>query len=230
MDNESIEAPPDPGLLELIYGVLFEPVRTFRRIAPAPPLGKITLLFSLVKVLTAAVLWLSWNSSSGLAFWGLPGGGRGPAGLVRSLAPLAALAALVYEYLKWFVYSGILYLLAELAGGRGKSAGVLAATGLASLPALPALPLQVLILVMGGSGALSGPLGILIWLAVITWGAVLVILGIRETQGLSTGRAVLVALAPPVTAVALMILLLVLLIVLAARMGSFWQHFGGMGF
>ena len=56
MDNEYADKPDNtPGFLELIYGVLFDPVKTFRRIAQSPPLGSSAVIFSMVKVLSAAV-------------------------------------------------------------------------------------------------------------------------------------------------------------------------------
>ncbi|MFZ5649707.1 MAG: YIP1 family protein [Bacillota bacterium] len=198
-----------PGMLELIYGILFDPVGTFRRTAHSPPLGRTLAVFSLVKIMTILVggYFLSLRMMNG-SLAGFGGLGIGEA--IEIMAPVVAAMVLVYEYLKWFVYSGILYLLAELAGGRGKAAGVLTATGLASLPALLILPVQILAAVFGGK-ALSGVADVLIWLAVMIWGAVLVVIGLRETQQLSTGRAVMVALTPALGLIIIFILAIVLL-------------------
>lgn len=210
---------PDPGFLELIYGVLFDPVKTFRRVAESPPAGKIVLIFFIVKALSILLFIAGGLSSQNFIFGGFPGlSGREMAGVIRAMAPAAAVFALVYEFLKWFVYSGILYLLAGLSGGRGKAVGVLAATGLASLPALALLPFHILALFLGG-GRMPTPFGSLLWLAVMAWGAVLVVLGLRETQGLSTGRAVAVALAPAAVAAAVLLLLLIFMVALAGFLG-----------
>jgi len=197
-----------PGFLELIYGVLFDPVKTFRRIAQSPPLGSSAAIFSLVKILSVAVGgYISTRYMSGLT-----GDEYGIQELVRAMTPAVVVIILVYEYIKWFVYSGLLYLVAELSGGRGRAVGVLCVTGLASLPALLFLPVQTLATVFGGSG-LTGPVNVLFWLGVMIWGCVLVILGLRETQHISTGRAVLAALAPA------MVLLLVFILILVLAVG-----------
>lgn len=198
-----------PGFLELIYGVLFDPVKTFRRIAQSPPLGSSAAIFSLVKILSVAVGgYISTRYMSG----DLTGHEYGFEELLRAMMPAVVVIILVYEYLKWFVYSGLLYLVAELSGGRGRAVGVLCVTGLASLPALLFLPVQTLATVFGGRG-LTGPVNVLFWLGVMIWGCVLVVLGLRETQHISTGRAVLAALAPA------MVLLLVFILILVLAVG-----------
>lgn len=227
------EGGPDenPGILELIYGILFDPVRTFRRIAGSPPAGKVLVIFTIVKVLSILVFVVGGLFSSHSMFSIFPGqAGQGMAGAMRAAVPVAAVLGLIYEYFKWFVYSGILYLLAGLFGGRGRAAGVLAVTGLASLPALIILPFQMLLWILGGGGWMSGPAGILFWLATLSWGTVLVVIGIRETQLLSTGRAVAVALTPAAGLVAVFILLLVLLAAVAAPLGSLFDQFDDITF
>ncbi|MCL6478787.1 MAG: YIP1 family protein [Peptococcaceae bacterium] len=203
-----------PGFLELIYGILFDPVKTFQRIAASPPLKNVVLIFSLVKVLSVLV---GGYLAAKFMFAGLTGGV--PAGLdklFRCTAPVMAVFGLVYEYVKWFVYSGLLYFLAELSGGRGRAVGALTATGLASLPTLLALPVQILAAVLGGTGGMAWFVNILLSLAVLVWGVVLVIIGVRETQRLSTGSAVMVVLIPAVTLAVLAVIMLVLFVALAA--------------
>jgi len=208
-----------PGFLELIYGVLFDPVKTFRKIAQSPPLGSSVAVFSLVKVLSVAVGgYISTRYMSDL-----PGHEYGFEELLRAMMPAVVVIILVYEYLKWFVYSGLLYLVAELSGGRGRAAGVLCVTGLASLPALLFLPVQTLATVFGGSG-LTGPVNVLFWLGVMIWGCVLVILGLRETQHISTGRAVLAALAP---AMVLLLVFILLLVLAVGMLAPIFESFSG---
>lgn len=200
--------PPSPGLLELIYGILFDPVRTFRRLAQWPPLGQSVLLFSLVKIMSALV-W-GYSLSLKLTQEDISGLDLGIGGALKMMVPVAVIMLLVYEYLKWFVYSGTLYLLAELAGGRGRASGVLVATGLAALPALLFLPVQVLLAAFGGD-VISGVGDVIIWLAMVVWGFILVVIGLRETQEISTGRAVLVALTPALTIIFILVLAIMLL-------------------
>lgn len=182
------------GLFELVYGTLFDPVQTFKRISGKPPLGWTVLIFSLVKVLSVTVLWYTLPSElmsgdlAGVYDYGM-------AEVFRVMVPVILAGALVYEYVKWFVYSGTLHLLADLAGGSGRAAGVLVVTGLAALPSLLFLPVQILITFLDGNW-IAGLINFLIVLAVLIWGLILVIIGMRETQRLSTGSAVLVSLIP----------------------------------
>ncbi len=219
------------GFLELIYGVLFDPVKTFGRIAGSPPMGKIFLVFSVVKVLSVLVFVMGGLSSSKFIIGGLPGPAEhGMSGMLRAVAPAAAFLSLIYEYVKWFVYGGILYLLAEFFGGRGRAVGVLAATGLASLPTLVILPLQVLVIILAGGGWIAGPAGVLFWLATLVWGTVLVVVGLKETQHLSTGRAVAAALIPAAAVVVLIVLMLAVVVAAAAPMALFLQYFDDISY
>lgn len=189
------------GLFELVYGALFDPVQTFKRISGKLPLGWTLLIFSLVKVLSVTVFWYTLSSdlmSRDIA--GVYDYDYGTADIFRVMVPVIIAGALVYEYFKWFVYSGALHLLADLAGGSGKAAGVLVVTGLASLPALLFLPVQILITFWGGNW-MAGLINFLIMLSVLIWGFILVVIGMRETQRLSTGSAVLVSLLPAIAIV-----------------------------
>lgn len=215
-----------PGLFELIYGVLFDPVKTFRRMAEEPALGSAALIFSLVKILSVLTgVFLSARMMTG-GFEGYTDGAVEE--IVMAIIPLAAVLGLVYQYIKWFVYSGLLNLLAEISGGRGSAAGVLTVTGLASLPALLFLPVQILVAVLGGDH-LTGIINIFILIAVITWGGVLVVIGLRETQQLSTARAVIVALAPGVVIIFMFIIFIMLIMSLIIPLGHFFGEMYNMG-
>ncbi|KJS69518.1 MAG: hypothetical protein JL50_01580 [Peptococcaceae bacterium BICA1-7] len=199
--SEGLQSPEDAGreklgLFELVYGTLFDPVHTFRRISNNLPLGWTVLIFSLVKVLSVTVLWYTLPSE--LMDRDIAGVyDQGMEEVFRVMVPVIIAGALVYDYVKWFVYSGALHLLADLAGGSGRAAGVLVVTGLAALPSLLFLPVQILITLLGGNW-MADLINFLIVLAVLIWGLVLVIIGIRETQQLSTGSAVLVSLIPAI--------------------------------
>ncbi len=216
-----------PGVLELVYGTLFDPVATFRRVAEHLPMGKVLLIFSMVKLLSFSVLLTGGFFSPHFLFGDMaagPGGGAMEAA-ARAMTPALVALGLIYEYAKWFVYGGVLYLLAGLSGGGGRAAGVLAVTALASLPALLFLPVQILLALLEGAGRTAGAVNVLVWFVVLIWGAVLVALGLRETQGLSTGRSVAVALAPAAGIIALFLLLLVIIIAVAAPMGLYFSQF-----
>lgn len=220
----------DLGFLELIYRVLFEPVKTFRRIAGNVPTGRVVLIFSTVKVLSMVVFVMGGMYSQSI-FPGPFDGGSGQAmiKMMKAMLPVLAILGVFYEFTKWFLYSGLLYFLSELFGGRGKALGVLATTGLASLPILVFMPFQILLVAFGGI-ELSGSVSILIGLATMVWGFILVVLGLRETQQISTGRAVAVALTPAAVAVMLLILLFVLILAVLVPMGAVLQQVGDINF
>lgn len=225
--QEALSPKAKPGLFELIYGVLFDPVKTFRRMADEPALGSAALIFSLVKILSVLTgVFLSARMMTE-GFGGYTGGAIEE--VIMAIIPLAAVLGLVYQYIKWFVYSGLLYLLAEISGGRGSATGVLTVTGLASLPALLFLPIQILATALGGDH-LSGIINILVLIVVITWGGVLVVIGLRETQQLSTARAVIVALAPGLAIIFMFIILMILIMALLFPLGQFFGEMYNMGF
>jgi hypothetical protein len=200
------------GLFELVYGVLFDPVPTFKRMAGELPVGRTVLIFSLVKVLSVSVLW--YTLSSELLSGNLAGAyDREVAQISGALIPVIIALALMYEYVKWFVYSGTLHLLADLAGGSGRASGALVVTGLAALPALLFLPIQILIALLDGNWVWD-LVSFIIMLAVFLWGFILVVLGMRETQRLSTGAAVLVSLLPAMAIILAVIIFTVMAVVM----------------
>ncbi|MHB8157589.1 MAG: YIP1 family protein [Desulfocucumaceae bacterium] len=215
--KEKEELKAAPGFLELIYGILFDPVKTFKRIADPLSPGRAALIFSIVKILTVSILWYTLSSDLGAGDMGLYD--YRLAKILMAMIPIIIIGALILEYLKWFIYSGILHLLADLIGGAGRAAGVLATTGLAALPALLFLPVQIFALLYRGNG-ISELTIFFILIVVQVWGFVLVVFGLRETQRLSTGQAVLVALIPAISIVLLGILFIILLVSMAIPMSS----------
>lgn len=207
-----------PGFLELIYGVLFDPVKTFQRAADDLPLGRTVLIFTLVKILSASmILWYTSDTlASELTSGGMPGlEANLVSEIIQIVIPVFIIMVLVYEYIKWFVYSGLLSLLADLMGGKGRAVGAMISTGLASLPSLLFVPFQIIAAAFGGKG-LSDIVNFLVLVIVLIWGFILVVIGLRETQRLTTGSAVLVALIPALSFIVLFILLIILVITMMA--------------
>lgn len=197
---------------DLIYGILFQPVTTYRRVALAPP-----LLMTVVVVagLNAVLAVLDINSAHQLPLPAqLAGGGASVQALLDQIGPYLALASFTFSFLLWFIVSAILHMLAEFFGGTGRALGTFTAYGLAGLPALLLLPFQSLTIMLPGNGFFAN-LAALASLVVILWGLVLIVIGLREVHQFTTGRAVLVLITP-------LLLLLVLLITLTALLlGAF---------
>jgi hypothetical protein len=205
--------PGREGLLELIYGVLFDPANTFRCIAPRPPILLTLIIFSLLNLtlslmgyIVIARLFFA-DVATPLANWYLHG-----------LGPLLVLGGLAVHYTKWFVYSGLLNLLAELLGGRGRARSVFVVYGLAGIPTALMAPVLMLFLVILPPGFPGLPLAVLTALGVVAWSTALLVVGIREAHSLSTYRAALVVATPVAALFIALICGFLLLIAISARL------------
>lgn len=182
---------PPPGggnaagqALEALYGVLFEPHGTFRRLAGATPSpGAAAAVVAGVGFLHGLVLPLAGTGVAATPgpWWGL-------------LAVLVAVGSLV----TWFVQAGIWQLLAELAGGQGSGRATLALTGLAHLP-LAFIPPLVVLARWAGWWPVE-----LLALPVSAWSVGLAVLAVQAAHRLSAGRAVAVVLTPLLALAALL--------------------------
>lgn len=204
-----------PGFLELVYGVLFEPVVTFQRVVQQLPLGQTILIFTLVNVIVCVL-----NAFLAPHFIGYQETGR-LAMLTKAMAPALAGAGLLFQYAKWFVYSALLHLLAELLGGRGRAVGVWVIAGLASLPAIFLAPVELLLFLCGVTGFILSLLTYLLGFVVLVWGAVLLVIGLRQEHGLSTGRAVTVVFLPVGAALIIGITVFIAFMTVAASFPTF---------
>jgi len=196
---------PSPGFLETVYGVLFDPAATFRRMREEPPLGLTIGVVTLVNAATALM--------SVLTVGALPGGPSEFEVTLSRLAPVIALAGFLLWYLKWLGYGAVLHLTAQLLGGEGGPRTTLVAYGLTGLPSLFLLPLQGLMAVLRPGGTAESLLTAVFGLAVFIWSVVLLVLALREMHNLTTGRAVAVVAAPAAVlllSLGLMIMLTVL--------------------
>lgn len=185
------EEPPQ-GFLEIVYGVLFEPVKTMKGVAEVPPLAAalaavtiLSLLGTLMGLLTfSRVLSQSLDAAGGM----LQG--------ARALVPVGAVIGLAFSYIKWFGHSAVLHLVSDLLGGRGGARGLFAAVGLAGLPHILLVPFQFLGYWYGLGKLAVTVLLLLAGLAAWIWSSIILVIGIREVHLLSTGRSVLVFVIP----------------------------------
>lgn len=206
---------PAPGFLEIVYGVLFEPVRTMKKVAENPPLTAALLSFTIISLLGAVMgllafsRFLSQGYDAGIDQL-LPG--------AQVLVPAGLFIGLILSYIKWFCYSAIINLVAELLGGRGSARGVFAAFGLAGLPLILIIPFQFLAFWYGTGVSAVTVLLMLVWLVLEIWSGIIFVIGIREVHALSTGRSVLVLLIP---CLALVLLVVLSAIGLAALLSAF---------
>lgn len=180
------------GILDIFYGVLFDPGRTFAGFAQNPPITAIVLIFvalNLAEALTGvftAPLYLDK-----INFAAFPG----VADASQAMLSFVAVAGFFFSVIKWFFMAGLLHLLAELYGGNGTARSVWAVYGIAGLPAVFMIPLQIVISLVNMGGFLDF-IAALLTLGLYVWGVLLLIIGLRETHCFSTGRAALTVMTP----------------------------------
>lgn len=211
------------GFLELVYGVLFEPVQTMRKVAERPPLVLTVLIVTILSLLGTLMGLLTASKVVGQSLLSASMGQLAP--VVQALIPLGAVLGLLWGYLKWLGYSAVLHLIADLLGGRGSARGVFAAAGLAVLPSILLVPVEFMAYRFA-SGAGATTLTGLASLAVAVWSLVLLVIGVREVHGLSNGRAALVVFSPLLAFALLIILILAALVFVAASLPA-GMHFPG---
>ena len=202
-----------PGFLELVYGVLFDPLPAFRKIAAKPPVGLAVLIFTLVNVAVAIMSVLVMSRSMNQH---LPGMEIPMTRFMNAAMPVMVVLSLVSNYIGWFLVSGLFHLLAEFLGGRGRAIGVFAVTGLSSLPLIFLVPVNLLILLWGLKSFAAVVIMPLLSLIVVIWWLILLILGIRQVHGFSTGRAVAAVLLPVAGVIILVVILMVAMMAITA--------------
>ena len=194
------------SILDLVYGVLFEPVRTFAGLTKQPPVLTTVIIVVLLNLAEALMgLFTTPQYMRGLQLPSLPELDV----LYSMLIPLVAVGGFFLGFAKWFVMAGLLHLLAELYGGRGGARGVFTVYGLAGLPAALMIPVQLLAVFFNSSAAFNTITGLLS-LAVFIWSVVLLVIGIREVHRFGTGKAVLTVFTPALTIVLVLIVGLIM--------------------
>ncbi|MDF9407609.1 YIP1 family protein [Pelotomaculum isophthalicicum JI] len=210
--------PRRQDFLELVYGVLFDPLRTLEAVAKKPPVALAFLIFTVICILdvTMGLLTVSRAMTAGLYNNDL----ENFLSSFRALAPLGAVFGLFWGYLKWFGYSAFIHLAAELLGGKGVATGVLVVVGLAGMPSIFMVPVNLLSLWLGTGGliiiALAG-------LATVVWSVVLLVIGLKQVHGLTAGRSFLVVVSPFLLLLVLFIIIIAALVAVAASM-PFGMH------
>lgn len=183
-----------PGFLETVYGVLFDPVSTFRSLREKPPLGLTVIVVTVVNLATAIMGVLTFR------LW--PGDPSGVGTAVQGMAAVVAAAGFTLWYLKWLGYGAVLHLTAQLLGGGGGPKATLVAYGLTGLPSILLLPVQGLLAILRLGGWGQSLIMVSAGFAVLIWSVILLVLALREMHGLTTGRA-LAAVSIPVAVLVL---------------------------
>ncbi len=189
---ETAEKAVKQDFLDLVYGVLFNSAATFRNLADAPPIGQAVLVLFILTLSNGIVSFSFFR----LTFRDIPGVDPMIAQVLTGIFPVVLILALVFTGLRWFISGAVLHLLAELLGGRGTPKGTLTVCALAGLPGVFLIPFELLVRLFRvpeiAAAVLSGLAGVV----VLAWGAVLLVIGLREIHRFSSGNAVLTIITP----------------------------------
>lgn len=208
---EQPESTPPWNWYDLVYGILFQPIKTYQRVAAKPPLA---MTLALVAGLNFVLALMTLNTIEhyflaehlGVSSLWMP--------LLQQTSSFIALVSFIFNMLWWLVIAALLHLLAEFLGGTGRGITTFTAYGLAGLPSVLMLPIQSLKIIFPGH-TFFATISTVGTLAVTLWGIALLVIGLREVHQFSTGRSVLVLLTP------WLLLLLLIIILVALFMGAF---------
>jgi hypothetical protein len=189
---------------EIIYGVIFSPTATFRKISAEPPLFLGFIIFLTVIVLTSLVNTLIPPDLSGLEAQFTDA--------IAKAGPYLGIIGAVFSFLGWFIQAGIYHLFAELVGGHGKATGVLTVLAFSELPKAIIIPLQV-ISYFKAETFLGRFLSIAAVIAAVVWGIILLVIGLKEIHQISISRAIAVVILP------LAVIFVSITVIIAASVG-----------
>lgn len=202
--------------LEAVIGVIIRPVDAMRQIAAARP-WVFAIILSIVSALLAGLANLPGRAGfeDQFAGAGLDAQTRETAENFFNLffSPGFAIGSALTAPLWLAIASGILYLCGRLLGGHGPYSAMFSTQGFTSVPGILLAPLTAVFNLIGGPVAtIGGCLGFFVGI----WALVLLVLAIRESLNLSTGRAIGALLIPLAVIFALSCGLILLLIAAAA--------------
>ena len=214
---EFMEFQPEPelnkdseelNLVDILYGTVAAPSETFSKLGKNPPVLKSVFIVIAIYVFMW-LLSLSDLRNTGLEIMNDFGQVPGQL-LLGNVLAVAAIFGVIFAVLIWFIVSGSLSLWASLLGGQDNAKGLLVCYGFAMIPSVFSGILQTLTNLAGLHVSMNWLVGILVFI----WIIYLQMVAVRETQGLSTGLSLFVALTPILGSI-LLIILMGLLVLLA---------------
>lgn len=195
------------GFFDLLYGIIFEPVKTITAMVENPPYLYGLLIFAMVTfVSTVANIYsnpINLNTNS------LPAGVTGTLEVFRYYWEIFAW---VLGFLILFIKVGALHFLAELFGGKGHISGLVALLSTISITGLVSSFVMLVLKAVSAPGVVSLVLNFLVMLVVLVWTVILLVIGLAKNYNFSYGRAILSILTPAAVFFAFGIISVVLLI------------------
>ncbi|MGE5486152.1 MAG: Yip1 family protein [Ignavibacteriales bacterium] len=175
--EEITATPAPPGFLDAVYGVIFLPAVTFRTLAQHRPAVWRSLLMITLTCLIQSTISI------------LRSAGTGKLASHTGLTVVIGLTGVAVGIAAGFFGAAALHLFAELFGGRGSAVMLFSLVGMCQVP-----------LLLTGVAALipQGLIGDLATFGLGLWATALLIIAVRESEGLSTGRAIAAYFTPVV--------------------------------
>lgn len=191
-------------ILELLYGVFFQPRKAMRKIGYVKPVWPGLLLYFIVQ-LTTIMIGISDMQSAELT------------AKVSGLGFILTTMGVGFSLISLFVVTAITRFTAELLGGQGSGLQTLTVFAFASLPNLLLAPVAVL------SSLLGFDLSIIASVAAGIWIFIIEVIGIKVVHRFSTGNAVLAILAPLLLIIAVIILIIIAVSTLGSQIFAMMQ-------
>ncbi len=169
------------SLIDIIYGIFFEPVPTLQYLAREKPLLPGLLVYLVVFVFNLIINRGLTTLDSEIASF-IPN-----ANLMWVIAGLGV----VLSFFMLAITAGLFSLLSEIFYQRGNASGLLVCLSFAVIPGVLGPPLQYGATLLGISW-----LGVICSLLAVIWVLVLQVLSLREALELQTGQAILLFILP----------------------------------
>ncbi len=187
-----------PDHLEIVFGILFQPVPTLRRLVERPPLGLAFFVLAISTLISYVASLQGITEIPDIQLGQVMTGGKADPQMVAKwvmgiqaqlgmkLFPFQLLIAMIW----WLISTSLTHMAAEFAGGHGRARSLLSLYGIVQMPLIFLAPATIIGRVAwGGLADLAG-------LALSIWVLVLSVLAVRENYSLGTGRAVGVYMLP----------------------------------
>ncbi|MBL7117902.1 MAG: YIP1 family protein [Candidatus Syntrophoarchaeum sp.] len=189
-------------LLENIFGTLFSPASTFRRMLEERTTVTIAAIIVLIAGICSGEGSILMQNALMSLFAEFPGFE------VVQLSPAASIIlSVVSGFIGWVVIAGILHVVAKILGGKGVFTEMLVLMGFAALPNVFQAPIGLVVILSGGLTGAFIALGLSGILAI--WILILDVLAIREAHKFSTGRAIATLVLPFVVLIVLVFMLMI---------------------
>lgn len=189
-------------LLENIFGTLFRPASTFRRMLEERTTVTIAAIIVLIAGICSGAGSILMQNAVMSLFAEFPGFE------VVLLSPAASIIlSVVIGFIGWVVTAGILHVVAKILGGKGVFTEMLVLMGFAALPNVFQAPIGLVVVLYGGLTGAFIALGLSGILAI--WILILNVLAIREAHKFSTGRAIATLVLPFVVLIVLVFMLMI---------------------